>query len=196
MKRRIGAIVFGSLLLGRLVGATALLSAGPQRVLDLNNTVVDPFKVSETTTAIVFVFVSTDCPVSNRYAPDVRELYEAFAAKGVVFWLVYPNPTDTAAAIRAHLQAFSYPPRALRDPDHALVKPLHISVTPEAAVYTRSGRLTYRGRIDDRYAGIGIERPLATRHDLREAIAATIAGRPVPEPFTQAVGCFVVDFVK
>ena len=40
------------------------------------------------TKAIVFLFTSTDCPVSNRYAPEVRRIAEAFGSKGVAFRLV------------------------------------------------------------------------------------------------------------
>jgi len=76
------------------------------------------------------------------------------------------------------------------------VKRAGATITPEAAVYDGRGRLTYRGRIDDRYSAVGIERATATRHDLQDAIAATIAGKPVTPRFTQAVGCYVADFVR
>jgi len=143
----------------------------------------------------VFVFVSVECPVSNRYAPDVRRLHDQFKTQGVDTVLVYPNPADTANKIREHLKAFAYPVRALRDPSHELVKVTGAKVTPEAAVYNARGMLTYRGRIDDRYVRIGVERPAATRHDLADAIVATLAGKPIAPPRTDAVGCFIADFV-
>jgi DNA-binding transcriptional LysR family regulator len=143
----------------------------------------------------VFVFVSVECPVSNRYAPEVKRLREQFAAHGADLVLIYPNPADAPDKIREHLKAFSYPMRALRDPQHELAKVTGVKVTPEAAVFNARGALTYRGRIDDRYVSIGVERPAATRHDLAEAIAATLAGQPVATPRTDAVGCFIADFV-
>jgi hypothetical protein len=66
-------------------------------------------------------------------------------------------------------------------------------VTPEAAVYA-SGRIVYHGRIDDRYVDLGLERPSPTVHDLGDALAAVLAGRPVKHPVTQPVGCFIADF--
>ena len=132
----------------------------------------DPFLAAEQSKAIVFLFASVDCPVSNRYAPVVQRLYETYAAQGVAFWLVYPNPAETPAAIRDHLKAFSYPVHALRDPRHELVKLARAVVTPEAAVFDRAGALAYHGRLDDRYVSLGIERPAATTHDLADAIAA------------------------
>ena len=85
---------------------------------------VDPFAAPAGTKAIVFLFTSTDCPISNRYAPEVRRLAETFGAQGVVFRLVYPNPAEAAPAIREHMAAFAYAgaAQALRDPEHALVK--------------------------------------------------------------------------
>jgi hypothetical protein len=166
------------------------------RLKDADNHIVDPFQAPAGVKAIVFLFVSVDCPVSNRYAPLVKELNETFAPKGVQFWLVYPNPFDTPALIQQHRKAYSYPMGALLDADHALAKLAKASVTPEAAVFDRQGREVYHGRIDDRYVEIGRERPAATRHDLDEALTATLAGKPVAHAETQAVGCFISDFVK
>jgi hypothetical protein len=158
---------------------------------------VDPLQAPAGTRAIVFLFTSTDCPISNRYAPEVRRLAETYGSKGVVFRLIYPNPAETAAAIREHMAAFQYAGAAdaLRDPAHALVKFVRATVTPEAAVYA-SGRIVYRGRIDDRYVELGVERPAATRRDLANALAAVLAGKQVEPPTTQAVGCFIADFAR
>jgi hypothetical protein len=76
------------------------------------------------------------------------------------------------------------------------VKRVGATITPEAAVYDSRGRLIYRGRIDDRYSAVGVERATATRHDLQDAIAAAVAGKPVTPRFTQAVGCYIADFAR
>src|SRR5580765_3946948 len=115
----------------------------------------------------------------------------AFGPKGVRFWLVYPNPTDTPALIREHLKAFRYPDIALRDPGHVLVKMAQPTVTPEATVFDSAGRPAYRGRIDDRFVGLGQERPTPTKHDLEEVLTATLEGRHVAPQTTQAFGCFI-----
>src|SRR6476660_7966265 len=102
---------------------------------DPDGRLVDPFLAAENSSAIVFLFASVDCPVSNRYAPEVQRLHATFAPKNVAFWLVYPNPGDTPDAVRAHLKDFGYPVRALLDPHHDLVKVTSVSITPEAAVF-------------------------------------------------------------
>jgi hypothetical protein len=166
-------------------------------VQTLGGASVDPLQAPAGTRAIVFLFTSTDCPISNRYAPEVRRLAETYGSKGVVFRLIYPNPAETAAAIGEHMAAFQYAgaAEALRDPAHALVKFVRATVTPEAAVYA-GGRIVYRGRIDNRHVDLGVERPSATTRDLADALRAVVAGKPVAHPTTQAVGCFIADFAR
>jgi hypothetical protein len=141
----------------------------------------------------VLIFLSTDCPVSNRYAPEIKRLHQEFTARGLRFQLVYPNPLDDAAAIRRHVQEYGYPDIARPDRDHALVKTAGATITPEAVVFDAQQRIVYRGRIDDRFVELGRERAAATQHDLRDALTAVLAGRPVSSPRTQAVGCFIAD---
>jgi len=145
--------------------------------------------------ATVLIFVSTDCPVSNRYAPEIQRLYKEFAPLGVRFTLVYPNPSDETAAIDKHVKDYGLPGVAERDPDHALVKKTQATVTPEAVVFDNRNRVVYRGRIDDRFVELGRERPAATKHDLRNALNAVLAGKTVSPAQTQAVGCFIADMV-
>ena len=176
-----------------LVGSP-VVQAGQIHPLDLENRRVDPLVSVSGVKATVLLFISTDCPVSNRYAPELRRLSESFASKSVAFWLVYPNPAESPQQIRDHLTSFSFPMHALRDPEHALAKWVHATVTPEAVVVA-GRRILYRGRIDDRYVGLGVERPAPSRRDLEEALTALIAGKRVEHPTTQAVGCFIADLL-
>ena len=183
-----------------LVLALAACSAAPQggsaeppaAALDLAGRAVDPLD-APSAPAVVLLFTRTDCPISNRYAPEVRRLYERFHDRGVTFWLVYPDPAATVESIEAHRGEYSYPLPALRDPGHVLVRRAGATITPEAAVFRPGGDLVYLGRIDDRYVDFGQARPQATQHDLEQAIEAVLAGRPVPVARAKAVGCFIAD---
>ena len=139
----------------------------------------------------MFLFTRTDCPISNRYAPEVHRLHAKFANRGVDFWLVYPDPDESAEAIRQHIEEYDYALRPLKDPEHTLVRLTEARVTPEAAVFAGVGNMVYRGRIDDRYVDFGKARAAATTHDLEQALLATLDGRPVADPTTEAVGCYI-----
>ena len=178
--------------------ATALLllscatpsSAPDLKLLDLDGNEVDPLQSDAVS---VFVFTRTDCPISNRYAPEIRRIYERFEPQGVAFWLVYVDPDESAEVIRKHLADYSYPLSALRDPRHVLVSLTGASVTPEAAVFVGPRRMIYRGRIDDWYVDFGKSRTAATRHDLQDVLQALLDGDDVEPGTTTAVGCFIAD---
>jgi hypothetical protein len=170
-------------------GSEGAAAASAKEVVDLKGRVVHPLNDS-TARASVFIFVRPDCPISNRYAPEVRRLEEKFSGQGVVFWLVYTEADLSAAEIREHLQEYQYGSAALRDPGHRLVEFCHARVTPEAAIVGADGHLIYHGRIDDRYVALGQYRPTATRRELDEAITAVLRGGTVPSGHP-AVGCAI-----
>ena len=145
--------------------------------------------------AVVLFFAASDCPVSNRYIPEIERLTKQFEPLGVRVWFVYPNPGDKASVVRAHDLEYSINPNTLLDTTQSLTRMAHVTTTPEAAIFIpRNGALreVYRGRIDDRYLSIGTERPQATHHDLEEAIRAVLAGKLVPQPTGPPVGCSIV----
>jgi hypothetical protein len=171
----------------------ALLSA--LKVFDLAGNALNPFDAIDAidAKAFVFVFISTDCPISNRYAPEIRRVEEEFVRAGVRFWLVYADTDTSADAIRKHIRDYRLPNPVLRDPRHSLVHLAQARVTPEAAVFLPGGRLVYHGRIDNRYADLGKERPEATQHDLEDVVKAILQARPVPYPTAKAVGCYIPE---
>jgi hypothetical protein len=178
------------LLLGALLLAAACAPAPPRlTVQDLDGKEVDPFGAPAE--GFVFVFVRSDCPISNRYAPELERLYHAFGER-VSLRLVYPDPSETRASVEHHLSEYGLTLPALLDPEHALVAAAEATVTPEAAVFRSRGELLYRGRIDDRFPAFGVSRPAET-HELRDAIEALLSGRAVDTASAPAVGCFIVD---
>jgi thiol-disulfide isomerase/thioredoxin len=157
---------------------------------------IDALQAPTGTKAIVYVFTSTDCPVSNRYAPEIKRIEKTFAPRGVIFRLVYPGRMETTDAIREHMAAFAYGKlEAVRDSALALVGFTGATITPEVAVIV-DGKVVYRGRIDDRFVELGVERPKPTVHDLSDALTAIFEGRQIPRPTTQAVGCYIADLAR
>lgn len=141
--------------------------------------------------ATVLLFVTTDCPIANSYAPEINRLCKQYEPEKIAFYLVYADPTIPLKEQRKHVREFGYRCPAIRDVKHILVNMVKAKVTPEAAVLSPEGRLLYRGRIDDRYLDFGKKRPHATTYDLRDALDAIVRGKPVPNPTTRAVGCFI-----
>ncbi|MGA8530688.1 MAG: redoxin domain-containing protein [Acidobacteriaceae bacterium] len=145
--------------------------------------------------AVVLFFAASDCPISNRYIPEIERLQHAYNADGISFLWVYPNPTDTGPIVRAHNQQFNISADAVLDVNQRLTALAHATITPEAAILVPAAsgwREVYRGRIDDRYIALGQERPHAMKHDLELAIRAVLADQHVPPPGGPTVGCSIV----
>lgn len=150
-----------------------------------------PFKEAQGREAVLF-FVTNDCPISNAFAPEIARVCSEY--QRVDCTLVYVDPSLSDEAARAHAKTYGhggYP--KIVDRKHELVKATGVAVTPEVAVVNADGKIVYRGRIDNSFAGLGQSRRTATVHDLREALDATLAGKSAAHPETKAVGCYITD---
>jgi peroxiredoxin len=141
--------------------------------------------------AIVLYFVTIDCPVANSYVPEMNRIRDAYAARGVALYGVQAEVTVPEAEVAKYAKEFRYSFPLLLDPRQELVKLVNATVTPQAAVLTPDGKLQYLGRVDNRVEDFGRQRPQATQSDLREALDAVLAGKPVPRPSTKSIGCAI-----
>ena len=188
-RRQFLRLLFASIAISPLVTQTAHSQSSSASVTDLDGHALDPFHRTAGK-IVVLLFVRTDCPISNRYAPTIQAM-SAHYATYASFYLVYPIKSETAAQVREHTKAFGYHLPILRDPDYALVKKAQVQVTPEAAAFSPDGRLLYHGRIDDWYVDFARARSSPTTHDLSAALDAAIAQKPVAIASAPAVGCFL-----
>lgn len=141
--------------------------------------------------AVVLLFVSTDCPLSNNLVPELNRIEQAYAPRGVAFYAVQGDATVAADAVRKHVKEFGYVFPYLFDPKESLADFTGATTTPEAAVLSARGELLYLGRVDNRLEDFGKQRVKITQFDLREALDAVLGGRPVPHPRTHALGCAI-----
>lgn len=143
--------------------------------------------------AVVLLFLGHECPISNGYTPELARIVKAYASKKVAFVAVYADSDVTPDEAAKHAKVFVLPCPSVLDPKLTLATRTGATVKPEAVVLSPKGEVVYRGRIDDRYIALGEKRAEPTVHDLRNAIDAVLAGKPVPTPRTQAIGCDI-DF--
>jgi hypothetical protein len=140
----------------------------------------------------VLFFLMPDCPIANQYAPEIQRICDKYESGGAYCYLVYADPSLNDDTVRKHAHDYHdsrYP--AIHDRDYRLVDAAGATVSSEVAVFSDGGKLQYRGRIDDFNVALGVPRQQATHFELRNALDALIAGRTVPNPRTEAVGCFL-----
>jgi hypothetical protein len=168
----------------------ALLAGSPQ-IRAVDGTLLRPLEPAGL--ANVLLFVSTDCPVSNAYAPEVQRICAAYAAKGIACSLIYEDPNVTAGDVRKHLDEYRYGAVAAAiDTDGSLASQVRATVTPQAVIVGRGGTIQYSGRIDNLYEAPGRSRRVVTARDLENALTAIADGKAPAVTRTPAVGCYIV----
>jgi peroxiredoxin/mono/diheme cytochrome c family protein len=141
--------------------------------------------------ALVVVFLGTQCPIANTYAPTLADLSKRYGARGVQFLGVNANPDDKADAVARHAKEYALPFPVLKDERQALADGLAARVTPEAFVLDGTRVVRYRGRVDDSYESRTQKRPAARTRDLELALESVLGGKPVSQPLTSAFGCAI-----
>lgn len=139
-------------------------------------------------TASVLIFYLHDCPICNSYAPEINRLCAHYT--NFNFYIVQVDPDLTADAARTHAREFGFRAPVLLDGHHTLTRLAAATVAPEAVVFGKNEHVLYRGRIDNLYATLATRRMEATKHDLRDALDAIAAGKPMkhqPPP----IGCLI-----
>ncbi|HXG08889.1 MAG TPA: redoxin family protein [Gemmataceae bacterium] len=138
----------------------------------------------------VLVFTTTGCPLVERYLPTLSRLEKEYRDRGVQFLAINVGADDSIVAMASQAVEHEMEFPFVKDFDHRCVRALGVKRTPEVVVLDAERQLRYRGRIDDQYR-LGGARSAPTRHDLREALEAVLAGREVAIKETPVDGCLI-----
>ena len=136
--------------------------------------------------AVVVMFIATQCPVSNGYNTRMVALNADYKDKGIVFLGINSNKQESIEDVKEHAKAHGFEFTVLKDDRNVIADKFGASVTPEIYVISPSLEILYHGRIDDSRR----ESEVKSR-DLRDALDAVLAGKPVAEVQTKAFGCTI-----
>ncbi|HST51663.1 MAG TPA: thioredoxin family protein [Pyrinomonadaceae bacterium] len=134
----------------------------------------------------IIIFMATRCPVSNGYNERMEKLATDYAPRGVNVVGINANSTEPASEVKQHAAEKGLTFTILKDGSNQIADRFDAQVTPEAYLLDASGKLVYHGRIDNSRAGDAI-----TSNELRDAIEAVLAGKPVAKPEAKAFGCSI-----
>ncbi len=136
--------------------------------------------------ATILIFVSTQCPVSNAYNERMEKLAQDYKARGVSLIGINANAPESTDDIKSHAAQHHLTFTILKDKGNKVADQLGATNTPEAFLLDASGKLVYRGRIDNSRSGQTI-----SSNDLRDAIDATLSGKAVANSYVRAFGCSI-----
>lgn len=134
----------------------------------------------------VLLFIAVQCPVSNAYNERMEKLAADYKAKGIAVVGINSNVAEDAAAVKEHASTHKLSFPILKDPGNKIADKLGASVTPEAYFLDATNKLVYHGRIDNSRNAAQIE-----TSDLRNALDAALAGKPVEKTEAKAFGCSI-----
>lgn len=142
----------------------------------------------------VFVFLSTECPVSNSYLQPLSKLHQTIDTEKVQLFGVVTDATVKRAEAAQHFEEFKLAIPVLFDPSGHLATELKPTHVPEAFVLNASDSLVYHGAIDDAWGSVGRRRSKPSKHYLADAISAILRGSPIATAKTKPVGCLFESF--
>ena len=134
----------------------------------------------------VLIFVAVQCPVSNAYNERMEKLAQDYKARGISVVGINANSSEPADAVKAHAAAHNMTFLILKDNGNKIADSLGATKTPEAYVLDANNKLVYHGRIDN---SKDITQINST--ELRDALDATLSGKPVTKTTAAAFGCSI-----
>ena len=134
----------------------------------------------------VIIFIATRCPVSNGYNDRMQKLAEDYQSKGINVIGINSNSTEPASEVKSHAAEKHLTFAILKDDGNKIADRFGANHTPEAYVIDASGKLVYHGRIDNSQNTANI-----TSNDLRDALDAVLAGKPIQKTTSVAFGCSI-----
>ncbi|NOZ28418.1 MAG: redoxin domain-containing protein [Chloroflexi bacterium] len=137
---------------------------------------------------VILNFWSAECPVSEAFDPYFNERYEEWSQQGVVLLAIDSNCHYDDEEIRRVMADRGVRFPVLRDRGNVVADLYGALTTPHIFLIDREGVLRYRGAVDDRT----FRKREPEVNYLEEALAAVMAGRPVPRPETEPFGCTIV----
>lgn len=138
--------------------------------------------------AVVLFFVSPFCPTTKSFMKEINQITADYSDR-VVVYLVHSDPEITNEVAMEHAILSEFKATVLLDKEQALAKQVQARITPEVVVLSPKSETLYKGRINDLYLGPTKRQRAATTQDLRDALDAVLAGKPVPALQPEAQGC-------
>lgn len=139
---------------------------------------------------ILYVFLSDECIITQYYVPSLNDIWVQYG-EDVDMVAIFPNFSSKAKKIKSFYDKYKLKIPHKTDYYKVLSKSLGATITPEAILLDTSGRIIYKGRIDNSYVQIGKRRRVVTAHELSDALKSISNDREIAIPQTEAVGCFI-----
>ncbi len=141
--------------------------------------------------ALLVVFMCNHCPYVKHIREGLARLARDYRPAGVAVVGISSNdvanyPSDSPAKMAEEAKAAGYVFPYLYDETQDVAKAYRAACTPDIFLFDQEQRLAYRGQLDDSRPGNGMP---VTGKDVRAAIDALLASKPVAPAQKPSIGC-------
>jgi peroxiredoxin len=141
--------------------------------------------------ALLVIFMCNHCPYVQHLRADLAAFGRDYQARGLAMVGINSNdvseyPEDSPERMAEEAKAVGYTFPYLFDETQQVAKAYRAACTPDFFLFDNARTLIYRGQFDDSRPGTGIP---VTGKDLRAAVDAALAGRPISAPQKPSMGC-------
>ena len=141
--------------------------------------------------ALLVMFICQHCPYVQHVKEALARLGKDYAGQSVGMVAISANdaanyPDDAPDKLQAMAKALGFAFPFCYDESQETAKAYTAACTPDFFLFDAKRQLIYRGQLDDSRPGNG--KPVTGR-DLRAAIDAVLAGKPVNPDQTPSIGC-------
>ncbi|MGA2802371.1 MAG: thioredoxin family protein [Verrucomicrobiota bacterium] len=141
--------------------------------------------------ALLVLFICNHCPYVKHIRAGLAQLARDYLLRGVAIVGINSNDVanysdDSPEKMKEEVKSAGYLFPYLYDESQAVAKAYRAACTPDIYLFDKSHRLVYRGQFDDSRPGNGIP---VTGRDLRVALDAVLAGKPVSPNQKTSMGC-------
>jgi peroxiredoxin len=140
---------------------------------------------------LLVAFICNHCPYVKHIRGGLAQLARDYLPRGAALVGINANdvanyPDDSPARMKEEVKSAGYLFPYLYDESQSVPKAYKAACTPDFYLFDKHHKLVYRGQMDDSRPGSG--QPV-TGKDLRAALDAVLAGKPVPSTQKPSIGC-------
>ena len=141
--------------------------------------------------AVLVMFICRHCPYVKHVREGLAQFGKDYADKDIGIVAISSNdaeayPDDSPEKLKEMAVDLGFTFPLLYDESQEVAKAYSASCTPDFFLFDQDRKLVYRGQFDD--SRPGSDTPV-TGKDLRAAVDAVLAGKPVPKEQTPSMGC-------
>jgi len=141
--------------------------------------------------ATVVMFICNHCPYVKHVQQGLVQLAKDYIPRGISFIAISSNdvenyPEDSPERMKQVAKQLGYPFPYLYDESQDVARAYGAACTPDFYIFDKDLKCVYRGQMDDSRPGNDVP---VTGKDIRAALDAILAGKPVDQNQKPSIGC-------